>query len=250
MTTIELTPEEQRKGIKALLLIPWTLIACLFIFLFFSGPLSRYVLGLIAFLLYIFFRNVFLLWREHWLKEVFGVDLHHLEKRLPDGSTQKAAWCDLQSVTSITMRRFLGLRSFLLGILLGPKPIQLFFSDGTVISVSRLLITLRADLFCKVFAGIAMEGPLGNPFLVELHTKGLCALAAEEKIEKHAYFRMCILSQILPLGLLVCAYVFYFWMGVPWQHFVMYNCLAGLFSPYLLAGVYFVCLIRGKPGLF
>jgi len=199
---------------------------------------------------YMIVRNLFLLWYEYPLKDVFRVDTLYIEKVLPNGVTQRGAWCDLQSVTSINILPSFDLRLLLKEYLFGYAPVKLFFSDGTVISVSKLFwATPSKQNFNKIFFGIAMNGPLGNPFLLEARELLFHLRVINKMVAENAFFRWCFVSQVFPVAMLCAAHILYL-AGTSWRMYVFYTALAVLSAPLLLLAVYVYFRNSGQPGFF
>lgn len=251
MKTIEFSTSERLGGLAALLLYPLFFA----IFIPYEGIeysiKFRFTAVFSLFFLYSFFRNLFLLWREHPLSDVFKVDTQCIEKTSANGIIQRAAWSDLQAFTSVSIRSSWNLRHLLRHYLVGKRPMKLIFADGTVISISRLFwLSIAIQLFGKVFRGIAVHGPLGNPLLVEMHEADLYVKAVKKKSAEHALIRWCVLSQLFALAWIVFSHVAYFWMGLTMKNYLFFNCTGAILSPCLLVVVYVYFHISGRPGLF
>lgn len=253
MKIIKLTPKERRRGIETLLGFHLVIPATLFLLCVMDNHIIHFAIWASFPFCYFFFRSVILLWREHWLMDVFKVDTQYIEKVSPTGFSRRAAWQDLINASDISLFVPTNLHSLLRRIILGQKPIQLVFSDRTKISVPTLLRFLHDDtLFLEIFSGIAKNGPPENLLLTKLEDytsrklevkKAMIEarkrnIIAKETAKKNSLVRWCLISQVFPIGFIIFAHIAYFGLGAPWHDYIGFNCVGLIASPFFLVVVF------------
>ncbi len=242
MISIKLSGSERRRGVVFLLSGPLCSTALMLLPCAIHPGLCPFLLPLGLWSMYIFFRNLVLLRRDNWLRDVFQVDLQQIEKISPAGFRYKAGWSDLQSVEPGLSYPSL-FQLFSRQFPFGPEPIRLVFLGGTAISISKLYV----PFFWKVCTAIAETGPPDNPLLIELQRFRAADLTSREDSKKHALARWLVISQLFPLGLFAMAQIFHWWLGAPWSHYVLYTASAVVLSPCLLGIVLIYFGLSRKP---